>query len=158
MNYLTADDKPISAYTEDLMHHSIFTFSVQQEDYFLNFFMNYERVSTEIYVFAIGKYTFHIPSGMFVYAGDAGGSIDWVLSDELVGRKSVDLFVMPPSFKAWQLETPSLTSTFTGEYYIPVTKDAIPIVSECGRKTILASARDLYHQWKTKEYDAAFVV
>lgn len=158
MNFLGSDDKPISAYTEDLMAERIFTFSVQQEDYFLNFFMNFEKITTEIYVFSLGKYSFHIPSGVFVYAGDAGGSIDWILSDELVGRRNVDIFVMPVTFQAWQLETPALTNTFTTDYFYPSTKDAVPIVSECGNRTILISSTDLYHKWKNKDYSAAFVV
>lgn len=158
MNFLGEDDLPVSAYTEDLMTKRIFSFSVQQEDYFLNFFMNYEKITTEIYVFSLGKYSFHIPSGVFVYSGDAGGSIDWILSDELVGRKNVDIFVMPTTFRSWQLETPVLTNTFTTDFYYPATKDAVPIVSECGTKTILISSRDLYHQWKVKDYDVAFVV
>lgn len=158
MNYLGGDDQPIKAYTDEVFNEKIFTFSIKEEDYFLNFFMQWDRVTTEIYVFDMGKHTFHIPSGFYVFTGCPSGNVDWILVDELIGRKSIDVFLMPPTFKSWQLESPVLTNSFTGEFNQPVTNDVIPLVSEDGKRTLLVSAKDIYHKWKDKDYSAPFVV
>jgi hypothetical protein len=158
MNYLGENDQPVSSLTDDCFTQRIFIFSLKEEDYFLNYFMGWEKVQTQMYVVKVDKYSFKIPSGMYIYTGCPSGNTDWILVDEIVGRQSIELFLMPPSFKSWELHPMKLVDVYNGEMNSPNTKNVIPIIDDLGERCLLVASKDIYHQWKHKDFSTPFVV
>lgn len=118
-------------------------FSLEKEDYFLNYRLSWKHVSGTFNHFKVGDAVISIPSGFFVLVTEPFGDLDWVQSDELVGR-SLDLFVANKDMTAWS-PTPAKFFKQTKEQVAwPSSKNIIPMMS--GDLVVLLSEKDLYNK------------
>jgi hypothetical protein len=157
MYYLTEGDMALDAKDIDSINHHVYDFCPAKEDYFLNFFVSWNKIESDMYKFIIGSWRFEIPSGVYVFAGCEAGVGDWILSDELVGR-DLDFFTLSPSCNKWSFEEHLIESSYKGVYYYPNTKNPMPLVDESGSRMILIAQTDQYSKMKGKDFYDLFTI
>lgn len=157
MNYLSADDTPIDATKKDNLDQRIFEFCLKKEDYFLNYFLNWERIIGDVYTLKIGGHTFTIGTGLYIFIGSEEAS-DWAVLDEIIGR-DIQIFTTTPRLSTWSFETPHLMGINPkGEYYYPLSRNPIPVVSHDGEAVIMVSQTDQYRSNKDRDHLALFIL
>lgn len=157
MYLLGAEDKPVDILNHDNIGKKIFEFCPQKEDYFLNFYFNWEKIKSEVFVFKAGRITFQIPSGFFLFIGSPCGMNDWIMVDEIIDR-DIEVFVMPTSLGSWTLQKFQLIDVLELEYIYPQTKNPIPLLDQSGRLCVISSPADQYHKFKNKDDGTLFVL
>jgi hypothetical protein len=160
MNYLGENDHIVNGSNKENLDQRIFEFNLKadKEDYFLNYFLNWERVVGDVYTLKIGGHTFQVGTGLYVFIGCEDADGDWAIIDEIIGR-DIQIFTTTPKMTTWSFETPSLMGiNSNGEYYYPSTRNPIPVVSNDGETVIMVSMTDQYRSNKDRDHLALFVL
>lgn len=148
MSFISGGNEPLDAFDPESINHQFFELKLSEMDYFLNFRINWDVISTPLFEMAIGGSLFYIPSDFHVMIADVYGNVDWIPVNEMIDRE-VEVAVFDPSFETWRLDHPRLTNKVTDkEFHWPMTKNVVPILSS--NNVILLSQKDHYH--KTKHY------
>lgn len=145
MHYLSVDGKSLDASSAEMVDEHMFIYDMTQKDYMAHWFSAWNRIDTTVYKFDIGGRLFCIPSGMFVMIGDSSGSLDWIQVDESLNR-GIDAVTISSDFCSWGLGEMKLVDAFEGSYYIPVTKQGLPIVSD--DRILMLSNQDQHRKTK----------
>lgn len=154
MFYLNETDEGIDWFSPSCPNNNILEYSTDKEDYFLNYRMIWKEVEADFYEMAMGPDVFYIPSGFFVLIGDVFGELDWIMSDELIGR-DLDCVILTPELTAWSLHQPILRDMIPNTMYWPNTKNIVPVRS--GKSVILLADKDFYHKTKNDLVSALIV-
>lgn len=157
MKLLGFNDSAIDITNPDNLGQKFFEFCPVSDDYFLNFHFNWDVVTSTVYVFTSGRFTFQIPSGFYIFIGCPTGLNDWILIDEIIDR-DIEVFVMPTSLGSWSLQEFQLKDIMTIEYVYPSTKNPVPMLDETGKVCVIASPVDQYHKFKNKDDNCLFVM
>lgn len=157
MKYLNGNDQPVDATKQENLSQRIFEFCLKKEDYFLNYFMNWDRVSGDVYTVRIGDHTFEIGAGLYIFIGTEETS-DWCIIEELIGR-DIQVFTTTPKLTTWRFENLSLVDVNQPtEYYFPQTRNPMPVVSNDGEKIIMVSVVDQYRSTNNRDHLAMFLI
>lgn len=156
MRYIDQNDNPVNGFEESCVERQLFVFDIEKEDYFLKHFFVWDMVHTEFFTVDIGGGIFKIPSGTYLLCGCVGGSQDWILIDEIIGRP-IDVFVLGKGFRGWSLCPVVLQAHESSACYIPMAKHPLPISDVTGKKVVLTSQIDVYSKTKDMDFDAYFV-
>lgn len=142
MKYITEEGHD-SWFAETQISGWLTEFSLEKEDYFLNYRLSWKRISGTFYHFRVGDAVVSIPTGFYVLVTEPFGDLDWVQSDELITRE-LDLFVSNPELNAWT-PVPARFFRQTEETIVwPSSKNIIPMVT--GDITVLLSEKDMYNK------------
>lgn len=148
MFYLREQHPPLWAGDKAVMDQQFYEFDVKKEDYFLKQFISWDRISTDIYTMQTDRgQEFYVPAGFYVFVGSEDGSVDWVLSDELVDR-DIETFVISAEFNRWELKVMRVTAITPHFFYYPFTKNPVPITNMNANEVIIISSVDQYHKLK----------
>lgn len=156
MFYIDGNDRPCSSLSADVIEKRLFHFDVDKEDYFLRYFITWDKVQTDMYRLDLDGCIFSIPSGVYILCGCDGGSQDWILVDEIVGRP-IEIILINNNYRSWSFCRPVVTDVHNDVYYAPMTKSPIPITDSSSKKVIIISSVDQYHKLKDRDYDIFFV-
>ena len=158
MFFLGAGDEPVNAYDPQSIGEYTSEFNMQQEDWMLKQHIIWDSIKSDVFHFRLGKWKFQIPSGVYLFTGCPSGSMDWIISDEIIGRE-IEIFIMPPSFTSWSLEIPVLESVqHNAKFFAPSTKNPTAMMDNSVYRCIVTSVNDQYHKMKNKYYNTLFVV
>lgn len=157
MFFVNEFDKPVDSSNEKAISQKFFVFDLEQEDYLLRWSLCWDILSTTFFTIEVcGKY-FKIPSGTYLLCGCEGGSQDWIVIDEIIGRP-IDIFIMNKHFKGWTLAPMKIVDVEESSCYIPMgVKTPMPVMDSTGQKVIVVSQYDHYHKLKDKEFDIFFL-
>ena len=148
MFYLTANEGcPAFAGNPEVMNHRIYEFDGKRLDYFLKQHLIWDRFTSDVYTVKVGSFEFYIPAGVYIYAGSWDGITDWIPIEELIDR-DITIFTMDEGMGDWRLENLDLESVTEQSFYIPTTKNPLPIGTINGKRVILISLVDQYHKFK----------
>lgn len=143
---------------QDELSKRIYEFCTKDEDYYLNYFLNWDRVLGDVFVVRVGQHTFHIGAGVYVFIGCEDADGDWAIIDEVIGR-DIQLFKMDTGISKWAFETPELKGVIENtEYYYPMTGRPVPVVSNDGKAIIMVSTVDQYRSTKERDHLAMFIM
>ena len=158
MRFLTETDKSPSIFDDTSMESRVFVFCPSREDYFLTYNASWRtEKNATVYRFSLGNRYFTIPSCVYVCVACQSGSIDWMLTDDLIG-KNMSLLTMSRELKNWKFEELWFSGKENKTYHIPITKNPYPVVDDTrGDLVILVSSVDQYHKFKNFEYSVFFV-
>lgn len=158
MFFLGAGDEPVNAYDPQSIGDYTIEFNMQQEDWMLKQHIIWDSIKSDVFHFRLGKWKFQIPSGVYLFTGCPSGSMDWIISDEIIGRE-IEIFIMPPSFTSWSLEIPVLESVqHDVKFFAPSTKNPTAMMDNAALRCVVTSVNDQYHKMKNKDYNTMFVV
>jgi hypothetical protein len=160
MNYLGEYNKVVDGAKRENLDQRIFEFNLKpdKEDYFLNYFLNWDRVVGDVYTLKIGGHTFQIGAGLYVFVGCEDADGDWAIIDEIIGR-DIQIFMTTPNMTSWSFEEPSLLGiNSNGGYYFPSSRNPIPVVSNDGEAIIMVSVVDQYRSHKGRDHLALFIL
>ena len=158
MKFLTTNDRSIDANDPSSIGEYVYEYDVEKEDWMLRQRVLWDKIISDVYTFRLGSYRFKIPSGIYIYTGDYGGCMDWIISDEIIGR-DLEVYIMPTSLTSWNLEKPVLESVTTdATFFMPSVKTPLAYVDQSGTKTIFASVNDQYHAMKNNSFSTMFVI
>lgn len=148
MFYLTPNQgSPAFAGDSEVMNHKIFEFDPKKLDYFPKQHLIWDRITSDIYTVKIGNFEFYVPAGVYVYSGSWDGVTDWIPIEELIDR-DITVFTMAEGMDDWRLDPIELESVSEQSYFIPTSKNPIPISNINGSRVILISLIDQYHKFK----------
>ena len=150
--YFIKEDRNVSAFSEECIENKYFEFIPNKEDYILSYNVSWDEILTDVYQFVIGRETFMIPAGTYLFCGDEYGVTDWILSDEIIGR-GIPVFTSNIDMNGWRSHVPQLVNTFPEKFYYPLTKNPIPVTNARGKMTLITSRVDQYH--RLGQYDIA---
>lgn len=157
MKLLGLGDVGVDVLRQTCLSERFYEFCPQKEDYFLNFYINWSKVRSKVFVFKVGRIRFHIPTGFYIFVGSADGTTDWMLIDEVVDR-NIEAFVTPTSIGSWSLQELELIDYVDMTYFYPDTRNPVPLVDESERYCVIVSAADQYHKFKNKDHGTLFVM
>lgn len=156
MFYIDENDRPCASSSIDTIEKRLFQFDVDAEDYFLRYFVTWDKIQTDFYRIELNGAVFNIPSGMYILCGCDGGSQDWIMVDEIVGRP-IEIILINNNYRSWSFCRPVVTDLYNGVCYTPMSKSPIPVTDASGKKVIIVSTVDQYHKLKDRDYDIFFV-
>lgn len=156
MYFINQYEKPASSISADTPEGRIFIFDTEEEDYFLQMCIAWDKITTTFYKIRLGESIYNIPSGTFILCGCDGGSQDWIEVEELVGRP-IEVILINNNYRSWDFVQPKFIDMYEGFCYFPMTKSPIPVTDAMGLKNIIVSSSDQYRKLKDKDYDIFFV-
>lgn len=156
MYYIGMMDVQIDAKQSECTAQQIYEFFLSKDDYHLSPNCFWNECTGPLYTFKIGKESFEVPSGVYVCVGCETGSIDWMLSDELIGRGMTSI-QMDTGFKLSGFREIALVGMRHGTMFVPNTKNPFPVASEEGNCVIIVAMVDQYHKFKHQDYGVFFV-
>lgn len=150
-------EEPINAMDPEVVGKHVFEFDMDRQDWMLRARAIWDEVAATAYTFKIGKHRFVLPAGVYVYTGCVGGSTDWVLTDEIIGRP-IETFVLDTDIHGWTLKRPILESLQEGvKFYLPSIRTPMVAVDTTGTKTIIVSHNDHFHRFKDEDFNVLFM-
>ena len=156
MYFINQHEKPASSISADTPEGRIFIFDTEEEDYFLQMCIAWDKITTTFYKIQLGESIYNIPSGTFILCGCDGGSQDWIDVEELVWRP-IEVILINHNYRSWDFVQPKFIDMYEGFCYFPMTKSPIPVTDAMGLKNIIVSSSDQYRKLKDKDYDIFFV-
>jgi hypothetical protein len=158
MNYLGTGDKIVDGTKSENLVERVFEFCTKKEDYFLNYFLNWDKIIGDVYQLKIGNHNFNVGSGFYVFIGCDDADGDWAIIDEIIGR-DIQIFTLDPKISTWSFNTPTLKGVNENTtYYYPMTRSPIPVVSNDGQAMIMVSSVDQYRSTKERDHLAMFIM
>lgn len=159
MRYLGAENNIVDCTRQENLSEKIFEFVISKEDYFLNMYLRWDRVESDMYRMDVGGAIFDIGCGLYVFAGDgfSGGGCDWFQIDEIIGR-NIQVFTVNPAVTRFDFHEQHLKETYYGTYYYPITSNPMPVVSSCGTKMIIVSQTDQHRNLGNKDFYSLFTL
>lgn len=145
MHYLNETAAGLDWFSPKCTNNHIFEYSLDRQDYFLNYRMIWREVDADFYEMVIGNQTFFLPSGFYVMIGDVFGELDWIMIDEMIGR-DLECVILSPGLETWSLHTPKLKNVSEKRMFWPKTTNIIPVRS--GDRVLMISDKDFYHKTK----------
>lgn len=157
MKFLGEGDNIVDCTKQENLDQRVFEFCTKKEDYFLNYFMHWDRTIGDLYQLRIGTHTFDIGAGLYIFIGTEEAA-DWCIVEELIGR-NIQVFTTTPKISTWSFDELSLINVnHSGEYYYPQTRNPMPVVSNDGKKIIMTSVVDQYRSTNNRDHLAMFLV
>lgn len=140
MKYITENDDLIAWDEPNFSHNWILEYSIEKEDYFLNWWMVWQEMSGDFYKVEIAGNIVSIPSGLYVLIGDMDGTLDWIVIDEAIGR-DVELVTLNNALTRWNLNPMKVIGGEEKSVNYPKTRNILPM-SIGGDSLIFVSDKD----------------
>jgi hypothetical protein len=139
-------------------NNPVYTYSLEHGDYINSPFLMWDRYDGELYRFCLNnKIFFDIGATLYVFAGCQSGAVDWLTVDELIGR-DIDILSIAVNLSKWDFMNQRLVDVRNGTWYLPQTKNPIPVVSNCGTRMIMVSTVDQHRgSGSNRDFFAEFV-
>lgn len=156
MNFLNGKMEPVSSKCDSCIESRVFDFSIEEEDYFLNYHATWDLIEGDSFTVEIGGGIFNIPSGLYLLCVCEDGNSDWIMIDEIIGR-DIGIFTMPISMRSFSPKRMRVRDFHVDRSYFPLSRTPVPLTDGEGTVVILASTIDQHSKMKGKEFDI-FVV
>lgn len=142
MYYAGADDQKLSTTLVDTCEKRILVYDYREEDYFLEFINAWNSITTPIYTVLLGEEIYLIPSSTYIVCGDAGGSTDIIIFDEIIGREIPILTVMNDCRKLeWHIPR-ILAVDNSGKLLYPMINCLVPMLSNIGQSMVITGGSE----------------
>lgn len=142
MYYAGTDNQKLSTTEVATCEKRILIYDHREEDYFLEYINAWNTVTTPIYTVLLGEEIYLIPSSTYIVCGDAGGSTDIIIFDEIIGREIPILVVMNDCRKLEWYIPRILSVDNSGKLLYPMTTCLVPMLSNIGQSMVITGGSE----------------
>lgn len=156
MNFIDGNMKAVCAKSDDTIEKKIFDFSLEEEDYFLNYHTTWDHIEGDFYDLELDGRIFSIPSGIYILCTCDEGNTDWIMVDELIGR-DIDILVLTKSLRSWIPSKPKVRNFYRSANFYPMSRTPVPIINSTEERIIIVSSIDQHSKMKDKYFNIFLV-
>lgn len=141
MYFIGTDDQPLDTLDTATCEKRILMYDHKEEDYFLEWSHAWNTITTPMYTVLLGDAVFKIPSSLYIVCGDAGGSTDIIIFEEIIGR-DISVITVGGGWRKAEWHIPRILDVCDGKTLYPMANRLIPLFDSSLSSIILTGGSD----------------